>query len=84
MSGQQNLPGFSRAELAVGAFTASYMLVALATAMWRKNPEFAFYLIIMCILIAATIWIHVRIRLRFSTSEANTTAAAGLPPITEA
>jgi hypothetical protein len=42
------------------------MLVALVAALWRKNPEFAFYLIIMCILIAATAWVHWQSRLHIA------------------
>ena len=63
MSDQRTRFTFSRAEIAVCAFTATYMLIALAAAMWRNNPEFAFYLIIMCVLIAVTIWVHLQIRL---------------------
>ena len=63
MSDQPRQLGFSRAEIVVCCFTATYMLVALLAAMWRRNPEFVFYLVIMCILIGATALVHFRIRL---------------------
>ena len=53
----------SLGEIAVCCFTGSYMLVALLAALWRKNSEFAFYLIIMCVLIAVTACVHWHARL---------------------
>jgi hypothetical protein len=66
MSDQSSRFNLSSGEIAVCCFTATYMLVALVAALWRKNPEFAFYLIIMCILIAATAWVHWQSRLHIA------------------
>ena len=63
MSDQKSRFQLSLGEIAVSCFTALYMLSALVAAMWRKNPEFAFYLVIMCVLIVATVWVHWKIRL---------------------
>lgn len=53
----------STSEIVVGIFTATYMLVSLVAALWRKNPEFVFYLVIMCCLIALTVGLHRHSRL---------------------
>lgn len=54
---------FSAAVLAVLAFTALYMVVALVASFQRKNTEFLFYFVVMCVLIAAVGLLHWRVQL---------------------
>ncbi len=49
--------------IAIFLFTACYMVVAFITSMNLKNTEFLFYFIVMCILIAAVSFIHLKVRL---------------------
>jgi hypothetical protein len=44
--------------VAVSSFTLVYMLVALVAAVWLQNVEFGFYLVVMCVLIAAVASVH--------------------------
>ena len=48
----------SSGEIAVVCFTLAYMLVALVALIWSKNSEFAFYLVIMCVLIGIVVSVH--------------------------
>ena len=63
MSDRKSQFKLSPGEIVVCCFTATYMLVALVAALLRKNPEFAFYLVIMSILIGATACVHWQSRL---------------------
>lgn len=50
-------------DVAVILFSLAYMLVALASALFLHNDEFVFYLIVMCVLMAAAWMVHRAIRL---------------------
>ena len=52
---------FSVRELKVAGFTAAYMLVALAGAIWLGNPDFIFYIAVMLVLIAGVLFLHRRV-----------------------
>lgn len=54
---------FSRSELGVLLFTASYMTASLAGLTVLRNEEFAFYFVVMCLLIAAVATVHLRVGL---------------------
>lgn len=45
----------------VAVFTAIYMLVSLIAALILKNPEFIFYIAVMCILTVMVILVHLKI-----------------------
>lgn len=57
---------FSSGEIAVGCFTIAYMVISLVSALSLRNSEFAFYLVVMCILIAVVVSIHLKIRLHLA------------------
>lgn len=54
---------FSRSELGVLLFTASYMTASLAGLTLLRNEEFAFYFVVMCLLIASVATVHLRVGL---------------------
>ena len=56
-------PFMPPAVLGAALFTALYMLAAGLTAAAKGNTEFAFYAIVMLIIIAALLWLHWRVRL---------------------
>ncbi len=39
------------------------MVISLVAALSLRNSEFAFYLVVMCVLIAAVVWVHLKIEL---------------------
>lgn len=49
--------------LALAAFNAAYLLAATVVAMSAGNREFAFYLVVMVLLIAAVLVVHQRVQL---------------------
>lgn len=54
---------FSRNDLAVIAFTSTYMAAALAFSFVVKNSEFIYYFVVMLLLIGAIVTLHRTIRL---------------------
>lgn len=54
----------SNDEVGVVCFTVVYMVVSLIASLVRKNPEFVFYLVVMCVLIAAVAWVHLKVGLQ--------------------
>ncbi len=50
----------SAGEIAVASFTLAYMVVSLIAAVWLENPEFAFYLVVMSVLIATAVCVHLK------------------------
>ncbi len=53
----------SRGEMGVAAFNLLYMIIALFATIQRSNTEFIFYLVVMCVLMAAVFALHVRVQL---------------------
>lgn len=53
---------FSRAELVVLIFTLSYLAVWLVVSLVIGNQEFIFYLVVMCLLLAAVGLVHQKAR----------------------
>lgn len=54
---------FTPAIIAAVVFTIAYMLAATIAAFATGNREFVFYIIVMCVLIAAIGMVHLRVRL---------------------
>lgn len=54
---------FTPVIIAAGVFTIAYMLAATIAAFATGNGEFVFYIIVMCVLIAAVALVHLRVRL---------------------
>jgi hypothetical protein len=63
MSDQKPRCPFSYGEVGVVCFTVVYMAVSLIVCLMRKNPEFIFYLVVMCVLIAAVTSVHLKVGL---------------------
>ncbi|MCA9242148.1 MAG: DUF2238 domain-containing protein [Planctomycetales bacterium] len=57
----------TKAEWAVGLFTLAYLLASLVRLVTSPNPEFAFYLVVTLLLVAAVVWLHRSIRLNLYT-----------------
>jgi hypothetical protein len=60
-------PKLSAGEMAVFAFTALYMAASLVATLLVRNAEFVFYVIVMCVLIAAVSAVHRRVRFHVLT-----------------
>jgi uncharacterized membrane protein YjdF len=52
-----------RSLMAVGSFTVTYLLLAVAAAFVRGNREFLFYILVMVIMIAGVMAVHRRVNL---------------------
>jgi len=63
MSDQRVRFPVSYAEAGVASFTVVYMAVSLIASLVRKNPEFVFYFVVMCVLIAAVTLVHLKVGL---------------------
>ena len=66
MSDPKARRSLSHGETGVICFTAVYMVVSLIACLARKNPEFVFYLVVMCVLIATVITVHLKIGLHLA------------------
>ena len=56
--------GFSSADRVVVLFTTVYMAVSLLACLLSGNFEFIFYFVVMCVLLAAVTFLHLRVGLR--------------------
>jgi hypothetical protein len=53
----------SNGEIGVVCFTLVYMAAALIASLIRRNPEFIFYLAVMCVLIAVVLSVNLKVGL---------------------
>jgi hypothetical protein len=64
MNANRSTGPLRRGTLAILGFTLSYLLLALAAALWRGNQEFILYIVVLVPIVAVVAVIHLRVDFR--------------------